>query len=53
MPSSAGGGGGGGGVAGGGEMIPWMLEAAREVVLLALPFGRQRRHARLPLFLDP
>ena len=46
VPSPAGGG-------GGCEMIPWMLEAAREVVLLALPFGRQRRHARLPVLLDP
>ena len=46
-------GGGGNGVAGGGEMAPWPPEAAREVVLLALSFGRQRRHARLPLSLDP
>ena len=34
------------------EMIPWLPEAVRAVVL-AWPFGRQRRHARLPLSSDP
>ena len=38
---------------GGGEMASWPPVAAREVVVLALSFGRQRRHARLPLSLNP